>query len=130
MIRVLIMEDNVSLAQHWKQTFELNADYQVVICHNAKEALGFLDGEQYDLVITDLFVPGSSGGLGVLLKIFKMGQDRPLAIAVTGEKVPSVMSDVKNVYLAQAARLGAAITLEKPFPAAELIIAAQGLLED
>ncbi len=130
MKRILIMEDNVSLAQLWKNTFELNVNYEVVICHSAIDALGFLDAERYDLVVTDLFVPGSSGGLGVLLKIFKMGDDRPLAIAVTGEKVPSVMSDVKNVYLAQAARLGAAITLEKPFPAAELFLAVQQLVED
>ena len=128
MRRILIVEHSAALAKLWKQTFKLNVDYEIILCSTAPAALDLLDCETFDIVVTDLFVPGGSGGLGVLLKIFTMDEQRPPVIAVTGEKVPSVMSCVNNVYLEQADRLGAARTLLKPFPAAELFLAVEELL--
>ena len=130
MTRILIIEYNVSLAKLWKQTFELNADFDIVLCYSAPDAIALIEKHRFDIIVTDLFVPGKSGGLGVLLKIFTMGKGRPPVIAVTEEKVPSVMRKVKNVYLEQAERLGAAKTLLKPFPAAELFLAVEEALAE
>ncbi len=126
--RVLIMEDNVGLALNWKQAFELN-QCDVVLSHNGDEAARYLETEKFDLVITDLFVPNTNGGLHVLMKLFTMGRDAPPAIAVTGEILSTGDDYNANVFLEQASRLGAAKHLQKPFPVGELILVAQSLWE-
>ena len=124
MKRVLIMEDNISLAINWKSAFELN-NCKVSLSHDGEEAAVFLEKETFDLVVTDMFVPNKKGGLHVLFKLFMMGKDAPPAIAVTGEKLSSLRTSDANMFLAQAKRLGASANIQKPFPPAELVVLAQ-----
>jgi len=126
MKRVLIMEDNTALALEWKSAFELN-NAAVTVCSNGEEGLAFLEKYTFDLVITDMFVNEGSGGLHILLKLFKMGQSAPPAIAVTGARGTLAALKERNMFLEQARRLGATGHILKPFPAAELVIMAQDL---
>lgn len=128
MKRILIMEDNTPLAMEWKTAFELN-DAVVTICNNGDEGLVYLEKHKYDLVITDMFVNEGSGGLHILLKLFKMGASAPPAIAVTGAQSFSKSHKQKdhNVFLEQASRLGASAHILKPFPAGELVRIAREL---
>lgn len=126
MKRILIVEDNTPLAMEWKAAFELNGAV-VTICHNGDEGLMYLESHKFDLVITDMFVSEGSGGLHILLRLFKMGHSAPPAIAVTGARGSLSSSQERNVFLEQASRLGASANILKPFPAAELVRLAREL---
>ena len=126
MKRILIMEDNTPLAMEWKAAFELNGAV-VTICNNGDEGLVCLDTYKFDLVITDMFVNEGSGGLHILLKLFKMGPSAPPAIAVTGARGTITSLQQHNVFLDQASRLGSSANILKPFPAAELVMLAREL---
>ncbi len=121
--RVLIMEDNLPLALDWKQTFELN-NCDVVLSHTGDEAAAHLDHEDFDLVVTDLVVPKKKGGLHVLAKLFTMGPKAPPAIVVTGSRLAALGSAHIDIFLDQAARLGASASLQKPFHSGELMLLA------
>lgn len=127
--RILIMDDNAALAMEWRDVFELN-QIDVEISHTAEEAVEYLDAESFDLVITDLFVKGSKGGLHVLAKLMKMGTEAPPAIAVTGSFVRADRNQSdENLFLRQARKLGSSATIQKPFPPIELVVLARKLWE-
>lgn len=129
MKRVLIMEDNVSLAMEWRDVFALNK-YSVTLAHNGDEAVEYLDLETYDLVVTDLFVKGGRGGLHVIVKLRRMGLKAPPVIAVTGATASAVRETETNIFLEQAKSLGASAAIQKPFGTAELVILGQSLIEE
>ncbi len=123
MKHVLIMEDNALLAHEWKDVFELNG-HKVTLTHNGEDAVAQLDETKFDLVITDLFVPGQKGGLHVVGKILRMRRGAPPTIAITGQKRIRDTEEDTNYFLRQVEQLGISQTLEKPFPAAELLLIA------
>jgi len=124
--RVLIMEDNISLALEWKEAFELN-QFDVVLCGNADEVISYLENESFDLVVTDIFIAGGKGGLHVLAKLSSMLEDAPPAITVTGARIISDNQSETNLFLAQAKRLGSTVNIEKPFPPKELVMIGNSL---
>lgn len=127
MKRILIMEDNVSLAMEWRDVFALN-NYDVTLTQDGDEAAEYLDAESFDLVVTDLFVKGARGGLHVIVKLRRMGAKAPPVIAVTGATGSAVRETETNLFLEQAKSLGASSAIQKPFGAVELVILAQSLI--
>lgn len=123
MKHILIMEDNALLAHDWKDVFELNG-HKVTLTHNGDDAVTQLNATKFDLVITDLFVPGNKGGLHVVGKILRMRRGAPPIIVVTGQKRLKDTKEAKNFFLRQVEQLGVSQTIEKPFPAAELLLIA------
>jgi len=129
MKHILIMEDDTALALDWKNAFELNG-YEVTLSSDGEEAHALLQKNKFDLVITDLFVKEGIGGLHVLLKLYQIGKDAPPAIAVTGATGPrSGRGPDENIFLDQARKLGSVAEIQKPFPAGELVVLAQGVFE-
>ena len=129
MQRILIMEDNVLLAHEWQQCFSLNG-FDVTMCHDGKEAVNLIENEEFDLVVTDLFVNGGTGGLHVLLAAKIRKNNPPHVMVVTGSISPSSHRAGGNFYLQQASALGATVVIEKPFPALELVSKAQSILSN
>lgn len=124
------MEDRADLAELWIEAFELNG-CQVLHCLNATVAIDALETQRFDLIVTDMFVPGDKGGLHLLAKLATL-RNAPPVIAVTGAPGPLTTasdSNQVNFFLAQAQRLGAMATLEKPFSISTLIETAQALWE-
>jgi len=121
--RVLVMEDNLSLALNWKETLELN-DCEVVLSHSGDEAAAHLEQESFDLVVTDFVASKQKDGLHVLTKLFAMGRKAPPAIAVTDAAVAAYGHEHVDIVLTQAARLGARASLQKPFNPGELMLLA------
>ena len=117
---VLILEDNIPLALEWKKTFELNGA-DAIITHTAKETLELLKLERFDLVVTDLFIRGVQDGLSILVQLIRMNRRRPPVITVTSAFLPTASDTESNLFIQQAKRLGAAATIQKPFPAGELV---------
>lgn len=111
-MRVLVIEDNADLRDYLRLALE-SQDYNVLIAQNGKEALGVLDGQGVDAVVTDLFMPEMDGieTISALRKRFPGIR----VIAMSGR--PGVD------YLTVARELGVAHTLRKPFEIDELLSA-------
>ena len=129
MPRILIMEDNLQLAFEWRDVFELNG-YKVLLTHSGEEAIGVLQNDKVDLVVSDLFVAGGKGGLSVIGALRTLGPDAPPVIAVTGASASPEESDTESRFLTQARRLGASSSIKKPFLPAELVVLADTLLAE
>lgn len=60
MFKILVIEDDYDLKGLFLKTLRKN-NYRVFGVENAEEALGVLDTEYIDLIITDVMLPGMSG---------------------------------------------------------------------
>ena len=113
-MRILVIEDNADLRDYLRQALKLEG-YDVLSARNGKEALGLVDGQALDAVVTDLFMPEMDGIETIAALRRKMPGVR--FIAISGR--PGVD------YLAVARELGVAHTLRKPFEIDELLKALQ-----
>ena len=125
---VLIMEDNLALGLDWVSAFELN-HCDVTLCDNVRDAIDFLEKDNFDLLITDLFVNEEEGGLHLLRQLASLETKTPPIIAVTGAVIPNSSQTDKNLFLETARLLGATSSIQKPFPAGELVLMAHDLWE-
>ena len=57
---ILIVDDSESIREVVSFTLE-NAGFAVLVAANGKEATNFLDGQEIDLIITDLHMPEMNG---------------------------------------------------------------------
>ena len=126
MKHILIMEDNMQLALEWRDAFELNGD-NVVLCFNGEDAISHLKDLRFDVIVLDMFIDGGKGGLHVIASMRGMRDKAPAIIAVTGAISGAYMTDSSNLFLTQAKNLGASATIQKPFLAAELVLAAHSI---
>ena len=58
--KILIIEDEVTLRDSLKRVF-LRDGYEVETAHDAESALKLFDGQPFDLLITDIILPGIDG---------------------------------------------------------------------
>ncbi len=128
MKQVIIMEDNIGLAMEWAAAFELN-DCIATLTIDVEETVEYLQSGDYDLLITDLFINRPEGGLHLLRRLSTEKYSIP-TIAVTGARVPNSQESDKNIFLESAKLLGAVKSIQKPFPAGELVLMAQSLWAD
>ncbi len=109
--RLLIVDDEETLTFSLYQSFIISKkDYEVATAASGEEALSRMAEQPYDLIITDIFMPGISGL--ELLKVVK-------------EKYPSTEVMVMTAYGSndkkdEAEELGACHYVEKPFEMKEL----------
>ena len=61
MKRILIIDDEVKLGQMLKQRLELDGAYRVTVARSGKDGLEQAGRSRFDLVITDLAMPGMPG---------------------------------------------------------------------
>jgi two-component system alkaline phosphatase synthesis response regulator PhoP len=108
--RVLVVEDEESLAFGVRDALE-HAGFQVSVVHDGPTALEKIRGDQPDLVVLDLMLPGM-GGLEILGTLRKERRDVRVVIltALASE------SD-----LIQGFELGADDYMKKPFSPRELV---------
>jgi DNA-binding response OmpR family regulator/tetratricopeptide (TPR) repeat protein len=120
--RVLLAEDNASLAQALEK-FLTGQGLAVMTAPTGDEALRLLAGDDIDLLILDLRLPGVSG-VEILQKIRKSPRLATLPVIV--------MSGVYkgDSYVEGAGRLGVKYYLEKPFSREAFLQAVQGALAE
>ena len=109
-MRVLLIEDNADLRDYLRLALR-SEGYQVLTARNGKEALGLLDGQDLDAVITDLFMPEMDG----IETISALRRKLPNVKVVAMSGRPGVD------YLTVARELGVTHTLRKPFELDELL---------
>jgi two-component system, NtrC family, response regulator HydG len=116
--RILLVDDDLALGGYLSRVLRTRG-FEVAHELAAHTALARVKAEQWDLLITDIELPGMSG-LELLERVREMVPDLPVAV-LTGH--PSVD------YAVSALRGAAAEFLSKPISAADLLAKATGLIE-
>lgn len=107
--RLLIVEDEDTLCESLRRVF-VRDGYEVDIAFSAESALELLKGKSYDLILTDIILPGISGI--ELLKRYR--QERP-------EQKVVIMTAYANLETAvEALRGGACDYVAKPLTHEEI----------
>ena len=119
---ILIVDDDASVRTFIKSCLEM-VGHQVFRSWDGLEALGVLEAQHIDLVITDLFMPEVSG----LELIQEIGSKHPgvRVIAITGF---DVREGVDVLELAE--QYGAHATLRKPFSTDQIRAAVKDQLQE
>lgn len=69
MIKIVIVEDEIDLAQNLKETLEILGYHVLTIFTNAKDTLQFLNSNHSDLIIMDIMLEGSMDGIELTNRI-------------------------------------------------------------
>ncbi len=115
MARILIIEDDLQMLDLLRLTFKLQG-YDVIGTLNGDEGMRFYRKMDFDLIITDLFLPGTQG-LEIILKLRK-----------EGNKIIAISGALASLELAR--RMGAHYSFAKPFSIDELSTAVKELLNE
>lgn len=116
--RILLVEDNAEAAYYIVRVLTTMGHFEVVHLLDPAVALRRAIAEPWDLVLTDVDLPGMSG-LDLL---------RALRQEVPALPVAVVTADVIVGAVAHALRKGADAYLEKPIPPARLVAVAASLI--
>jgi DNA-binding response OmpR family regulator len=102
--RILVVDDEINVCKSIRQSIE-SENYEVDMALSGEEALKKDEEKPYDLIITDLMMPGISGM--DLLTSFKKFRPEVIVIIITG--YPTIKTAVQSV------KMGAFDYLPKPF---------------
>ena len=117
-MRILVVEDEIRLAQNVASAFRERAGYAVDLCHDGEGALLLCKTAAYDLVVLDLMLPKLSGQ-EVLRKLRERNVATPVLILTATTGAQSIINLLN---------LGADDYLTKPFDLGELIARAKALI--
>ncbi len=108
---LLLVDDDPNTLASLSRAFRM-AGHEVTVCDNAVRAVALLRGEPFDLVFSDVVMPG------------KTGIDLLEEMKSSGIKTPIIMiSGQANIEMAvRATRLGALDFLEKPLSTDKLLL--------
>ncbi|MBI9059174.1 sigma-54 dependent transcriptional regulator [Labilibaculum sp. DW002] len=120
-MKILIVDDDVSSGSAVAEFIEEQLAYQIHLCHNAEEAYNKLKSEEFNMVISDMRMPGISG-LDLLKKIKLLPNgDKIEVVIMTG------FGDMETSI--EALRGGAYDYLLKPVNIEELAILIERVAE-
>ncbi|MBV8675526.1 MAG: response regulator transcription factor [Acidobacteriaceae bacterium] len=117
-MRVLIVEDEIRLAENIAAAFRDGPGFAVDLCHDGEEALLACDAVEYDLIVLDLMLPKQSGNK-VLRTLRSKNRQMPVLVL-------TAISETKSTI--ELLNLGADDYMTKPFDLGELIARARALI--
>jgi len=117
--RILVIDDEPDMLMLLRMIIEDNTDYDVETTNNPSEGLKMLTEENYDLVITDLKMPGMDG-LEVFEELRKVLPDIPVII-ITAYGSPEASDE--------ALKKGVSEFITKPFRKDTIIFTINRVLE-
>jgi len=118
MTRILIVDDEPATLASLSRAFRL-AGYEAVVCDNAARAVSMLKHEQFDLVFSDVVMPGKDG-LTMLAELRDAGVATPI-VMVSGQATIDMA--------VRATKLGALDFLEKPVSTDKLLMTVENALK-
>ena len=118
MTRLLIVDDDQSTLASLSRAFRM-AGYEAVVCDNAARAIALLKSERFDLVFSDVVMPGKDG-LTMLAEVRELGIATPI-IMISGQATVDMA--------VRATRLGAVDFLEKPISSDKLLLTVENALK-
>jgi DNA-binding NtrC family response regulator len=114
---LLLVDDDPNTLASLSRAFRL-AGHEATVCDNAARAVELLRTETFDLILSDVVMPGRSG-LELLEDLKKAGVKTPIVI----------ISGQANIEMAvKATKLGALDFLEKPLSTDKLLITVENAL--
>jgi len=114
---LLLVDDDANTLASLSRAFRM-AGHEATVCDNAARAMELLKTEKFDLIFSDVVMPGKSG-LEFLEEIRNAGVRTPL-ILISGQA---------NIEMAvRATKLGALDFLEKPLSTDKLLITVENAL--
>lgn len=115
--QLLLVDDDANTLASLSRAFRL-AGHDATVCDNANRAVELLRNEKFDLIFSDVVMPGKSG-LEFLQEIRNAGVNAPV-ILISGQA---------NIEMAvRATKLGALDFLEKPLSTDKLLVAVENAL--
>ncbi len=115
--RLLLVDDDPNTLASLSRAFRL-AGHEATVCDNANRAMELLRTESFDLIFSDVVMPGKTG-LDFLEELKKSGVKTPI-IMISGQA---------NIEMAvRATRLGALDFLEKPLSTDKLLVTVENAL--
>jgi DNA-binding response OmpR family regulator len=118
LVRVLVVEDEIRLAENIADSLRESAGYAVDISHDGEEGLFFAQSNPYDLVLLDLMLPRLSG-LDLLKKVRAAEQGTPVLVLTARDEKESIIEMLDA---------GADDYLTKPFDLGELLARCKALI--
>jgi DNA-binding NtrC family response regulator len=114
---LLLVDDDANTLASLSRAFRL-AGHEATVCDNANRAVELLRSEKFDLIFSDVVMPGKSG-LEFLEEIKNAGVKAPV-ILISGQA---------NIEMAvRATKLGALDFLEKPLSTDKLLVTVENAL--
>jgi DNA-binding NtrC family response regulator len=114
---LLLVDDDPNTLASLSRAFRL-AGHEATVCDNAARAIDLLSSEPFDLVLSDVVMPGKSG-LELLEDLKKAGVKTPIVL----------ISGQANIEMAvKATKLGALDFLEKPLSTDKLLVTVENAL--
>jgi two-component system, NtrC family, nitrogen regulation response regulator NtrX len=115
--QLLLVDDDANTLASLSRAFRL-AGHEATVCDNAARAIDLLRTEKFDLIFSDVVMPGKSG-LEFLEEIKNAGVKSPV-ILISGQA---------NIEMAvKATKLGALDFLEKPLSTDKLLVTVENAL--
>ena len=118
-MRILLLDDNVDILESMRLLLATGG-YDAVTSDDARAALELQRRQPADLLITDIFMPGTDGLETIVA--FRSGWPRLKIIAISGGGVRA-----RRDYLGVASEIGADIVMRKPVDPEELLTTVQRL---
>jgi two-component system nitrogen regulation response regulator NtrX len=115
---LLIVDDEANTLASLSRAFRLEG-HEAVVCDNANKALELAKSQSFDLIISDVVMPGKDG-LTLLEELKTQGVPTPVVM----------MSGQAHIEMAvRATRLGALDFLEKPISTEKLLLTVENALK-
>jgi DNA-binding NtrC family response regulator len=115
--RLLIVDDEANTLASLSRAFRL-AGHEAVLCDSAAKALGIAKEQAFDLIMSDVVMPGKDG-LSLLEELKAQGVTAPVVM----------MSGQAHIEMAvRATKLGALDFLEKPISTEKLLLTVENAL--
>ena len=114
---ILIIDDDANTLASLARAFRL-AGHEATVCDNAARALELAKAERFDLILSDVVMPGKDG-IALLEDLKNVGVSAPVVM----------MSGQATIEMAvKATRLGAIDFLEKPISTDKLLLTVENAL--
>ena len=111
-LKILVVDDDpVTLLLIKKKI--ISADYEVETATNGEEAVDLISGNYYDVVLTDLMMPGDIDGIGVLEATKKLYRQTEVILITAYASVDNAV---------EAMQKGASDYIQKPINFDELLL--------
>ena len=117
--RILVVDDELDMLMLLRMIIEDNTDYEVETTNNPSEALKMVMENDYDLVISDLKMPGMDG-LELCDEVRKIDPDLPLIIITAYGSLETADEAMKK---------GVADFITKPFRKDSILFTMNRVLE-
>jgi two-component system, OmpR family, alkaline phosphatase synthesis response regulator PhoP len=115
--KILVVEDEAALATTLKDRLRKEG-YQVKVAKDGLSGFTLASGEQFDLIVLDVMLPGQSG-LAVCQKLREIGSSTPILMLTARRQLTDKVAGLKT---------GADDYLTKPFHTVELLARIEALI--